>query len=107
MAVNEGSSPSIVHFEGKLGPEKQLTNETLETIVNRRREWLELPEHEKYNTSRNIAEKSFEYISDGIENIQEPHGGVMSYHLTCYRSFTDITKLERALKIAASEPPKR
>ena len=84
-----------------LGPEKQLTNETLETIVNRRREWLELPEHEKYNTSRNIAEKSFEYISDGIENIQELHG-VMSYHLTCYRSFTDITKLERARKIAAS-----
>ncbi|CAB4034870.1 Hypothetical predicted protein [Paramuricea clavata] len=30
----------------------------------------------------------------------------MSYHLTCYRSFTDITKLERAQKIAASEPPK-
>jgi hypothetical protein len=54
MAVNAGSSPCIVHFEGKLGPEKQLTNETLETIVNRR-----------------------------------------------------ITKLERARKIAASEPPKR
>ena len=106
MAVNAGSSLCIVHFEGKLGPEKQLTNETLQTIVNRRREWLELPEHEKYNTSRNIAEKSFEYISDGIENIQELHG-VMSYHLTCYRSFTDITKLERARKIAASEPPKR
>ena len=67
MAVNAGSSLCIVHFEGKLGPEKQLTNETLQTIVNRRREWLELPEHEKYNTSRNIAEKSFEYISDGIE----------------------------------------
>ena len=105
MAVNAGSSPCIVHFEGKLGPEKQLTNETLKTIVNRRREWLELPEHEKYNIPRNIAEKSFEYISDGIENVQELHGD-MSYHPTCYRSFTDITKLERARKIAASAPSK-
>ena len=47
----------------------------------------------------------FEYISDGIENVQEIHG-VMSYHPTCYRSFRDITKLERAWKIAASAPSK-
>ena len=44
-------------------------------------------------------------ISDGIENVQELHG-VMSYHPTCYQSFADITKLERARKIAASAPSK-
>ena len=91
MALNAGSSSCVVHFEGKLGPQKQLSNETLKTIVNRRREWLELPEHEKYNIWRNIAEKSFAYISDCIKNVHELPG-VMSYHLTCYRSFTDITR---------------
>jgi hypothetical protein len=69
MAADAGSPPCIVHYEGKLGPEKQLTNETLETIVKRRREWLELPENEKYNIFRNIADNTFEYIPDDIENV--------------------------------------
>ena len=29
--------------------------------------------------------------------------GSMLYHLTCYRNFTDITKIERAKKIAENE----
>ena len=87
MADNAGSYPCIVHFEGRSGPQKQVSNETLKTIVNRRREWLELSSHAKYNTCRNIAEKSFEYIADGIENVHELYHE-MSYHPACYRSFT-------------------
>lgn len=99
--MNAGTSPCIVHFEGKVGRQRQLSDETLRTLTQKRREWLELPKHEKYNLCRDIAEKSFDFLPDGIKKVHElPES--YSYHLTCYRSFTDITKLERAQKIAAS-----
>jgi hypothetical protein len=82
--------------------EKQLSNETLKTTINRRKAWLDLPEHEKYSACRTVAEKSFEYLPDGVENVEDL-SGTMSYHLACYRNFTDITKIERAKKIAETE----
>ncbi len=97
-----GDFVCVIHFEGKHGPEKQLSNETLKTTIDRRKAWLDLPEHEKYNACRTVAEKSFDYIPDGVENVEEL-SGTMSYHLACYRNFTDITKIERAKKIAKSE----
>lgn len=62
---------------------------------------LKQPEHQRYNTFRNIAEESFEYISDGIQNVQEL-SGIISNNLTCNRSFT--TKLERAGETSATVP---
>ena len=102
MALDARDSVCIIHFQGKHGPLKQLSNETLKTTINRRKAWLDLPEHEKYNACRTVAEKSFEYLPDGVENVEELPGSML-YHLTCYRNFTDIAKIERAKKIAENE----
>ena len=103
MAVNAGEIPCIIHFEGKDGPQKQLSNETLRTFIQRRKEWLQLPDNcelEKYHQSRDIAKRSYDYLAYDIENVEELPEAV-SYHLSCYRNFTDITKIQRAQKIAA------
>ena len=44
MAVNAGEIPWIIHFERKDGPQQQLSNETLRTFIQRRKEWLQLPD---------------------------------------------------------------
>ena len=85
----------IIHFEGKFGPEKRLSNETLKTICSRRMEWLCLPDNECNVHQKNIANKSFEFIPDHIKSIQELQEPAY-YHMSCYRSFTDVTKLQRA-----------
>ena len=73
------------------------SSDTLKTALNRRKEWLDLPKHEKFNTCRIVAKKSFDYLPDGVENVEELPG-CKSYHLSCYRNFTDVTIIERARK---------
>ena len=51
----------IIHVEGKGGVQKILTNETLKTILQRRSEWLELPDD--CNTTRTIAATSLKFLS--------------------------------------------
>ena len=47
-----------------------------------------------------ILQKDHDYLAYDIENVEELPKAV-SYHLSCYRNFTDITKIQRAQKIAA------
>ena len=54
----------IIHVEGKGGVQKILTNETLKTILQRRSDWLELPED--CNTTRTIAATSLKFLSDDV-----------------------------------------
>ena len=84
MAVNAGQIPCIIHFEGKDGPQKQLSNETLRTFIQRRKEWLQLPdtcELEKYHQSRDIAKRSYDYLAYDIENVEELPEAVLSSKL--------------------------
>lgn len=83
----------IIHAEGKGGVQKILTNETLKTILQRRGEWLELPED--CNT-RTIAATSLKFLSDNVRSVEELPETLLYYHASCYRNFTDITKLQRA-----------
>ena len=90
MAVNSGEIPCIIHFEGKSGPQKQLSNETLRTFIQRRKESLQLPdtcELEKYHQSRDIGKRSYDYLAYDTENVKELPEAV-SYHLSCYQNFT-------------------
>ena len=87
----------IIHFEGKFGPEKRLSNETLKIICSRRMEWLYLPDNECNVHQKNIANKSIpdhiKFIPDHIKSIQELQEPAY-YHMSCYWSFTDVTKLQ-------------
>lgn len=98
MEDSAGKSSCIIHFDGKFGPEKRLSDETLKTICLRRREWLAIQDEEGKVKQKNIAKKSFEFIPDHVDNIQELPDPSVSYHMSCYRSFTDITKLQRQVK---------
>jgi hypothetical protein len=95
MGDSAGRSACIIHFDGKFGPQKRLSNETLKTICLRREEWLALPENECHDNQKNIANHSFEFIPDHVQDIQELQEPAF-YHMSCYRSFTDVTKLQRA-----------
>ena len=86
-------SRCIIHVEGKGGVQKILTNETLKTILQRRGEWLELPDD--CNTTRTIAATSLKFLSDNIQSVEELPEDIF-YHASCRRNFTDITKLQRA-----------
>lgn len=89
----------VIHFEGKGGIKKALTDETLAKIVEIRREWINLSE--QYGDFTTIAERSFTFIPENVQDIGQlrvPY----EYHLTCYRKFTDISKLERARKTLAN-----
>ena len=88
----------IIHFEGKTSPLKTLTNPTLAKITQRRREWLDLPESDTpYKQFKSVAEASFTSVPDGTTQIEDlPQ--LLCYHTACYRTFTDITKIERARK---------
>lgn len=91
----------VVHFEGKKGEMKQLSNETLKTLVQRRREWLSL----EYKDFSNVARNSFDLLPAGVTDIEELPGKV-NYHYSCYRAFTDLSKLERAKKSCARRSDK-
>jgi hypothetical protein len=95
MGDSEGRSACIIHFDGKFGLQKTLSDETWKTICVRREEWLALPDNKCNVNQKNIANQSFDFIPDHIKNIRELQEPAF-YHMSCYRSFTGVTKLQRA-----------
>ena len=98
----------VVHFEGKEGQIKYLTQETLYKIVERREQWLSLSS--EYKNFTKVAKKSLELIpgreqreSLNINDIPKNY----FYHSACYRNFTDISKFERAEKTLRNISRKR
>ena len=84
----------VIHFEGKEGQIKYLTQETLDKIVERREQWLCLSS--EYKDFTKVAKKSFEFIPESL-NVNDIAKNYF-YHSACYRNFTDISKFERAKK---------
>ena len=82
----------IIHFEGKAGPLRELTKETWSKIQERRDQWLSLGS--PYGNFTVVANKSFEKIPKNVDSPPPQNG--LCYHLSCYRAFTDKSKLERA-----------
>ena len=68
-------------------------NERVKKIIERRDQWLNLPE--KYGEFSDVAAKTYSYIHANRDEVCE-HDEKHTYHVSCYRSFTDKTKLERA-----------
>ena len=93
----------IIHFDGKGGEIKKITKETLAKITDIRKQWLSLSS--SYKSFSEVAKKSYEFFadSDDLGSI----GGSCGYHLACYRSFTDINKIERAKVTLANAGRKR
>jgi hypothetical protein len=88
----------VIHFEGKEGEIKRFTQDTLAKIIESRKEWLNLPFSYKNFTS--VAKKSLEYLNDSGDLSDEEK---CCYHLSCYRKFTDINKIKRAMGTSAPE----
>ena len=94
----EGELPvCIIHFNDKDGELTKLGQGSLNKIIERRKQWLNLSSP-SYTVFTEVAKKSFEYISDS-ENLDiNDIARTCCYHPACYRNFTDITKIERAAK---------
>jgi hypothetical protein len=92
----------VIHFEGKSGELLKLTQASLDKIVERREQWLNLSSS-SYTAFIEVAEKSFEFISDSenlnIDNVAQ----VCSYHRACYRNFTKIERARKVLTINAGQ----
>ncbi len=93
----------IIHFEGKAGPLREITKETWSKIQERRDQWLSLGS--PYGNFTVVANKSFEKIPKNVDS-PPPQSG-LCYHLSCYRAFTDKTKLERATQTLLNTTKKR
>ena len=93
-----------IHFDGKEDGElKKFTEGTLGKVRNVTRQWLILPE--PYKNFTKAAKDSFKTIGDNLE--LEKVNEACGYHLQCYWSFTDISKLERAKTTIANSGIKR
>ena len=84
----------VIHFEGKDGELRELTSETVNRILERRKEWLSLPS--SYKAFTEVAKKSFEFIHETDDLNPENIAKTYCFHPACYRSFTDKSKLDRA-----------
>lgn len=93
----------IIHFDGKGGEIKKITKETLAKITDIRKQWLSLSS--PYKSFTEVAKKSYEFFADSDD--LDSLGGNCGYHLACYRSFTDINKIERAKSTLANAGRKR
>ena len=93
----------VIHFEGKEGQIKYLTQQTLEKIVERREQWLCLSS--EYKDFTKVAKRSFEFIPESL-NVNDIAKNYF-YHSACYRNFTDISKLERAKRTLSNAGTKR
>lgn len=105
MATSRSDSEStcIIHFDGKEGEIKKLTEGTLAKIIDIRKQWLNLPS--SYQAFTAVAQKSLDFIHDDsdVTSVKETCG----YHMGCYRTFTDINKLDRAKTTLANAGRKR
>ena len=94
-----------IHFDGKGGEIKSFTEETLSKMLDVRGHWLSLSA--PYKNFTDVAKKSLKLIDDSsnfsLERINEAYG----YHLSCYRFFTDISKLQRAKTALGNSSIKR
>ena len=98
MATYSLERVCVIHFEGKAGELKNLTQERLAKIIERRKQWLSLPYSESYTTFTEVAKKSFDYIDESEYLDPTDISPTCAYHPACYRNFTDLTKIERATK---------
>ena len=98
----------IIHFEGKEGELTKLGQGSLTKIIERRKQWLSLDlQSSTYAAFTEVAKKSFEFISSS-ENLDiNDVAQTCSYHPACYRSFTDITKIDRAAKALTKNASKK
>ena len=94
----------VVHFDGKNGEIKKLTEGTFAKIIDMRKRWLNLSS--SYKEFTEVAKKSFEFIDESDELTELVHE-TCGYHLDCYRTFTNISKLERANTTLANAGRKR
>lgn len=102
---SSGNRTCVIHFDGKKGEQKRLTAETLSKIIERRREWLNLPD--SYKEFTEVAKKSFEFISESVALNKNDIPENLVYHIQCYRNFTDKTKIERAKTTLSNASRKR
>ena len=94
----------VVHFDGKDGEIKKLTEGTFAKIIDMRKQWLNLSS--SYREFTEVAKKSFKFIEDSDE-LTELVEETCGYHLDCYQTFTNISKLERAKTTLANAGRKR
>ena len=80
----------VIYFEGKEGEIKNLTQDTLNKIIQRREQWLlhRSPKSLLSIFTRKQSQEEPIKVNDVAEHY--------CYHSTCYRNFTDTSKLERA-----------
>ena len=77
----------VVHFDGKDGEIKKLTETTFAKIIDMRKQWLNLSS--SYREFTEVAKKSFKFIDDSDE-LTELVEETCGYHIDCYRTFTNI-----------------
>lgn len=97
MTSATANTTCIIHFEGVDERLTSFTECTYNKFLERREEWRSV-----FDNTNEVAVKSFEFIAEGLDfsssEVQEA-----SFHYTCYRRFTDKSKLERARKRKAKE----
>ena len=94
-----------IHFEGKGGEIKSFTNETLAKMLDARRQWLNMSA--PYKNFTDVAKESLKLIDDYCNFNLDEINGAYGYHPSCYRYFTDISKLQRAKIAFANSSIKR
>ena len=70
----------VVHFDGKDGGIKKLTEETFAKIIDMRKRWLNLSS--SYKEFTEVEKKSFEFIDESDELAELVHE-TCGYHLDC------------------------
>ena len=95
----------IIHFDGKGGEIKKLTEGTLSKIIDMRKQWLSFSS--SYRKFTEVAKKSFQFIDNSDELNVTMVEGTCGYHMDCYRTVTNISKLNRAINTVANAGRKR
>ena len=104
MEVCQNRSCAI-HFDGKGGEIKRFRDETLTKMLDVRGQWLCLSA--PYKNFTDVAKKSLKLIENSSNFDLGKINEVCGYHLSCYRYFTDISKLRRAKNTLANSSIKR
>jgi len=95
----------IVHVDDKGGDTRKSSAVTLNTLLKRREEWLNLPN--AYGKLTEVAKTSLEFIPTETTTLEDLGSGPLYYHVSCYRLFTDVEKLRRVKKNAESAETSR
>ena len=93
MANLERSFPTcIIHYEGIEEELSRFTAGTYARLLQRRKEWISVKDEASETTS-----KTFDSIPGGLD-LHSPVVQQFRFHYTCYKRFTDKSKLEKAQK---------